>query len=161
MDMAKLAEKGKISCIFFADSYGVSDIYGGNSDATYRGGCQVAQLDPFMLVSAMASVTESVGFAVSGNAVYLNPYIFARSCSTLDHLTNGRVGWNIVTGYTNASARAMGFDSIMEHDKRYEKAEEFVDLTYRYATNSPSLQTSRHDSLTRIPARQPVGGQLG
>ncbi|EXJ88130.1 hypothetical protein A1O1_05058 [Capronia coronata CBS 617.96] len=131
VDLAKIAERGKISCIFFADSYGVNDVYGGNTDATYRGGCQVAQLDPFMIISAMAAATETVGFAVSGNALYLNPYIFARSCATLDHLTDGRLGWNIVTGYTNASARAMGFDSIMPHDQRYEKAGEFVDVVYR------------------------------
>jgi alkanesulfonate monooxygenase SsuD/methylene tetrahydromethanopterin reductase-like flavin-dependent oxidoreductase (luciferase family) len=109
----------------------VNDVYGGNTDATYRGGCQVAQLDPVVLIPAMAAVTKSVGFAVSANACYLNPYIMARTFSTLDHVTNGRIGWNIVTGYTNASAKAMGFDQIMAHDKRYEKAEEFVDLTYK------------------------------
>ncbi|KAK5307095.1 hypothetical protein LTR99_000063 [Exophiala xenobiotica] len=122
--LAKIAEKGKITSIFFPDSYGVNDVYGGNTDATYRGGCQVAQLDPVVLIPAMAAVTKSVGFAVSANACYLNPYIMARTFSTLDHVTNGRIGWNIVTGYTNASAKAMGFDQIMAHDKRYEKAEE-------------------------------------
>jgi alkanesulfonate monooxygenase SsuD/methylene tetrahydromethanopterin reductase-like flavin-dependent oxidoreductase (luciferase family) len=129
--LAKIAEKGKITSVFFADSYGVNDVYGGNTDATYRGGCQVAQLDPLILVSAMAAVTKSVGFAVSANAIYLTPYILARTFSTLDHVTRGRIGWNIVTGYTNASAKAMGFDHIMPHDQRYEKAEEFVDLSYR------------------------------
>lgn len=79
----------------------------------------------------MAAVTESVGFAVSANCIYLNPYINARTFSTLDHVTKGRVGWNIVTGYTNSSARAMGFDSIMPHEERYHKAQEFVDVSYR------------------------------
>ncbi|RDW80983.1 hypothetical protein BP5796_05681 [Coleophoma crateriformis] len=118
MEMAKIAERGKITCCFFADAYGVNDIYAGTPDATYRGSCQVAQLDPFMVVSAMAAVTKTVGFAVSANAIYMNPFIMARSFSTLDHL-NAR------------TARAMGFDSIMPHGQRYEKATEFTDLVYR------------------------------
>ncbi len=117
--------------MFFADSYGANDVYAGSTDATYRGGSQVAQLDPFMPITAMAAVTKSVGFVISANVCYLNPYILCRSFATLDHLTNGRVGWNIVTGYTNSSSRAMGHYKIMDHDDRYEKAEEFVDLTYR------------------------------
>jgi long-chain alkane monooxygenase len=131
MEMAKIAERGKITCCFFAGAYGVNDIYAGKPDATYRGSCQVAQLDPFMVVSAMAAVTKTVGFAVSANAVYLNPFIMVRSFSTLDHLTKGRVGWNVITGYTNSSARAMSFDSIMPHGQRYEKATEFTELTNR------------------------------
>lgn len=83
------------------------------------------------VVSATAAVTNTVGFAVSANAVNLNPFIMARSLSTLDHLTRGRLGWNVVTGYTNSSARTMGFDSIMPHGQRYEKATEFTELTYR------------------------------
>ncbi|KAI4596475.1 hypothetical protein KJ359_005229 [Pestalotiopsis sp. 9143b] len=131
ISLAKLAEKGKFTSIFFADSYGANDVYGGSTDATYRGGSQVAQLDPFVIVSAMAAVTETLGFALTANAIYLNPFILARSFSSLEHITNGRIGWNIVTGYTNSSALAMGFDSIMPHDQRYAKAGEFVDLTYR------------------------------
>ena len=129
--LAKLAEKGKITTIFFADSYAASDVYGGSADATYRGGCQVGALDPVTVVSAMAAVTKSVGFAISANVVFLNPYIMARTFSSLDHLTNGRVGWNIVTGYSDASAKAMGLDRIPSHAQRYEMAEEFVDLVYR------------------------------
>jgi alkanesulfonate monooxygenase SsuD/methylene tetrahydromethanopterin reductase-like flavin-dependent oxidoreductase (luciferase family) len=103
MEMAKIAEIGRITCCFFADAYGVNDISAGKPDATYRGSCQVGQLDPFVVVSAMAAVTK----------------------------TWGRVGWNVVTSYTNASARDMGFDSIMPHGQRYEKATEFIELTYR------------------------------
>jgi alkanesulfonate monooxygenase SsuD/methylene tetrahydromethanopterin reductase-like flavin-dependent oxidoreductase (luciferase family) len=87
-----------------------------------------------MAISAMAAVTKSVGFVVTANAIHLSPYLTARSFSTLDHYTKGRFGWNIVTGYTNASARAMGHEKIMNHDERYEKAREFCDLEYRYVT---------------------------
>ncbi len=120
-----------MTSIFFADSYGANDVYAGNTDAPCQGGSQVAQLDPVVLISAMAAVTKSLGFAITANVVALTPFIMARTFSILDHITNGRVGWNIVTGYTNSSARAMGFDSIMPHDQRYEKAEEFADLVYR------------------------------
>ncbi len=131
IELAKLAEKRKMTSIFFADSYGANDVYAGNTDAPYQGGSQVAQLDPVVLISAMAAVTKSLGFAITANVVALTPFIMARTFSILDHITNGRVGWIIVTGYTNSSARAKGFDSIMPHDQRYEKAEEFADLVYR------------------------------
>ncbi len=79
----------------------------------------------------MAAVTKTVGFTISANVVYLQPYTLARTFASLDHLTEGRVGWNIVTGYTNASSQAFGFEKTMEHDERYRKAEEFMDLSYR------------------------------
>lgn len=93
LELIRIAERGKITFVFFADSYGANARYGGSTDATYRGGCQVAQLEPFMLISAMGAVPKSIGFVVSGNAVCLNPYITARSFATLDHIANERLGW--------------------------------------------------------------------
>jgi alkanesulfonate monooxygenase SsuD/methylene tetrahydromethanopterin reductase-like flavin-dependent oxidoreductase (luciferase family) len=93
--MAKLAEKGKISCIFLADTYGGHEVYTGSMAPVLRGGTQAGFLDPFIVASAMASVTESVGIAVTGSTSYIPPNINARQFSALDHLSNGRVGWNI------------------------------------------------------------------
>ena len=70
--MAKLAEKGKITSIFFADVYGNAETYGGNPNATYLGGAHVAHLDPVVLISAMAQVTQSVCFGVTGNTSYIS-----------------------------------------------------------------------------------------
>lgn len=70
--LAKMAEKGKITSIFFADLYGTHDVYGGNADATFKGGLWVAMLDPVVLISAMAQATKSISFAVTGSTSYLS-----------------------------------------------------------------------------------------
>ncbi|KAN0096600.1 Nitrilotriacetate monooxygenase component A/pristinamycin IIA synthase subunit A [Hyaloscypha variabilis] len=129
IDLAKLAEKHKITCIFFADSYAGHEIYAGNMDAVLRAGTQVAQLDPLVIISAMAAVTESLSFGVTGNTSYIPPFPLARTFSTLDHLTNGRIAWNVVTSWSKAAANAFGRD-LEGHDKRYEIAEEYMDVVY-------------------------------
>ncbi|RDW57187.1 hypothetical protein BP6252_13835 [Coleophoma cylindrospora] len=128
--LAKLAEKGKITGIFFADIYGVHDSYPGQSSDQFRSGATCAQMDPMVWVSAMASVSKSVSFGITGSTSYINPFVLARTYSTLDHATRGRIAWNIVTSYSNSSAKANGLESIVEHDKRYEKAHEYMDLCY-------------------------------
>jgi alkanesulfonate monooxygenase SsuD/methylene tetrahydromethanopterin reductase-like flavin-dependent oxidoreductase (luciferase family) len=70
--LAKTAEKGKISSIFFADIYGTYETYGGSADATFRGGSWVAMMDPVVLIGAMAQATESISFAVTGSTSYLS-----------------------------------------------------------------------------------------
>lgn len=72
--LAEMAEKGKITSIFFADLYGTHETYGGNTDATFKGGLWVAMLDPVVLIGAMARATESLGFAVTGSTSYLSKF---------------------------------------------------------------------------------------
>jgi alkanesulfonate monooxygenase SsuD/methylene tetrahydromethanopterin reductase-like flavin-dependent oxidoreductase (luciferase family) len=84
-----------------------------------------------VLVTAMAAVTKTLGFGISGSTSYLNPYILARTFSSLDHLTNGRVAWNIVTSWAKSAAQSLGFDDIVPHDERYAVADEYMDLCYK------------------------------
>lgn len=131
LDYARLLERGLFDMIFMADTLGVYDIYGGSRDAAIRGGVQIPMNDPFMLVSAMASVTKNLGFGITGNLSFEPPYLFARRMSTLDHLTGGRVGWNIVTGILDSGAKAMGHDKMIPHDKRYDVADDYLTLMYK------------------------------
>ena len=96
-----------------------------------RAGHQVAHMDPLVMVSAMAAVTENVAFAVTQSTTYSNPYVLARQYSTLDHMTGGRCAWNIVTSFTKSSAEALGHESVVPHDERYAIADEFMDVTYK------------------------------
>lgn len=128
--MAKLAEKGKVSCVFLADSYGGHEVYEGSMRAVLKGGTQAGFLDPFTIVSAMAAVTESVGFAITGSTSYIPPYLSARMFSSLDHLSGGRVGWNIVTSWSKSAAQAFGKEDATAHDERYKMADEYMDLSY-------------------------------
>jgi len=87
--------------------------------------------DPLMLVPAMATVTRNLGFGVTVNLSYEAPYTLARRFSTLDHLTEGRIGWNVVTGYLDSAARGMGRPRQTAHDDRYAIAEDYMEVVYK------------------------------
>jgi long-chain alkane monooxygenase len=131
VDLARTLERGLIDALFIADSLEFNDIYGGNSDAALRLAAQVPKNDPLVSISAMAHATRHLGFGVTSNANNEPPYAFARRMSTLDHLTDGRIGWNIVTGYAKSSARALGRGSAIAHDDRYDIADEYMEVVYK------------------------------
>ncbi|QUY50695.1 LLM class flavin-dependent oxidoreductase [Serratia plymuthica] len=130
-ELAQLLERGLFDGLFIADILGVYDVYQQNIALTARESIQLPVNDPLLLVSAMAGVTQHLGFGITANLSYEAPYPFARRMSTLDHLTQGRIGWNIVTGYLDSAARAMGLNEQIGHDRRYDQADEFLDVAYR------------------------------
>lgn len=130
-ELAQLLERGTFDGIFIADVLGTYDVYGGSNEAAIRHGAQVPVNDPMLLISAMAHVTEHLGFGVTAGTAYEHPYPFARRMSTLDHLTKGRVGWNVVTGYLPSAARNMGAEDQLEHDDRYDHADEYLEVLYK------------------------------
>ena len=123
VEQARTLERGLFDGLFIADIVGVYDLYRGNVDVTLRESIQLPVNDPLLLVPAMAAATRHLGFGVTVNLTYDAPYLLARRFSTLDHLTRGRVGWNIVTGYLDSAARAMGLDGQFPHDERYDRAD--------------------------------------
>ena len=126
LDLARLLERGLFDGVFLADVLGPYDVYGGDARGAIRSGAQLPAHDPMLLVPAMASVTEHLGFGITASLSYEPPYLMARRFSTLDHLTDGRVGWNIVTGYLDSAARALGFDRQRAHDDRYAYADDYM-----------------------------------
>ncbi|MFM0199118.1 LLM class flavin-dependent oxidoreductase [Paraburkholderia fungorum] len=145
VDYAKTLEKGLFDGIFFADVVGVYDVYGGNADAALRSGVQVPVNDPTLVIPAMAAATEHLGFGVTANLIYEQPFLFARRMSTLDHLTGGRIGWNIVTGYLDSAARAIGIEGQVAHDDRYDLADEYMSLVYKLWEGSWDDEAVRAD----------------
>ncbi|MFE2003806.1 LLM class flavin-dependent oxidoreductase [Pseudomonas guariconensis] len=135
-DLARLLERGLFDSLFIADIVGTYDVYGQSLDVTLKESIQLPVNDPLLLVSAMASVTRHLGFGLTANLTYEAPYLFARRLSTLDHLSNGRVGWNIVTGYLDSAARAMGLAQQPEHDRRYDQADEYLQVLYKLLEGS-------------------------
>lgn len=130
-DLARTLERGLFDGIFMADITGLYDVYSGTPDAALRAAVQVPTNDPFTLVPVMAAVTEHLGFGITGSIPYLHPYSFARLISSLDHLTNGRIGWNVVTGYLNSAAKGVGQQQQTPHDTRYDIAAEFLEVVYK------------------------------
>jgi FMN-dependent oxidoreductase (nitrilotriacetate monooxygenase family) len=130
-ELAALCERGLIDAVFIADVLGANDVYGGTLDAVLASGTMMPNNDPMVLISAMAAVTKNLCFGITGNTTYEPPYLLARRFSTLDHLTKGRVAWNVVTGVLASTARAMGMTEQVAHDARYDFAEEYMDLMYK------------------------------
>jgi FMN-dependent oxidoreductase (nitrilotriacetate monooxygenase family) len=130
-ELAQTLESGGFSGIFLADILGQYDIYGGNADAAMRGGVQYPILDPTLIISALAAATTRIGVGVTASVTYEQPYLLARRFTTLDHLTGGRVGWNIVTSYQDSAARNLGLKAQPPHDERYDRADEYMDVVYK------------------------------
>ncbi|MFG1403084.1 LLM class flavin-dependent oxidoreductase [Xanthobacter sediminis] len=124
-------ERGAFDALFIADVVGVYDVYRGSAEAALQDAAQVPVNDPFGAISAMAAVTKNVGFGVTAAVTFEHPYLLARRLSTLDHLTKGRVAWNVVSSYLDSAARNIGMDRQIEHDARYDLAEEYMEVVYK------------------------------
>lgn len=136
VDLARLLERGKFDGLFIADVLGVYDVLNGSGDAAIRQATQVPVNDPLALITPMALVTEHLGFGLTASLSFEHPYPFARRLSTLDHLTKGRVGWNIVTSYLESGARNIGQQTQTDHDTRYDYADEYLQVIYKLLEGS-------------------------
>jgi long-chain alkane monooxygenase len=129
--LARTLERGFFDGLFLADVLGVYDVFGGGPEAALRHATQTPVNDPLLLVPAMAAATEHLGFGVTLTLSYEPPFPFARRMSTLDHLTEGRIGWNVVTGYLDSAAKGLGQGGQRAHDDRYAVAEDYMEVVYR------------------------------
>ena len=155
-ELARLLEHGGFDAVFLADVIGTYDVFRGSAGTSIRHGVQVPNNDPALIVPAMAAVTKHLGFAVTYSTTYEPPFAWARRLSTLDHLTKGRVGWNIVTSYLPNAARNFGFDGQVEHGKRYEIADEYMDVLYKLWEGSwddDAIVADREHNIVADPAK--------
>ena len=131
IDLAKTLEAGLFDAAFFADVVGLYGPRGGSYESNAREGLQIPSNDPSVLLAALATHTEHLGLAFTSSVLQAHPFEFARRVSTLDHISKGRVAWNIVTSTQENAARNFGLDRLTPHDERYEWAEEYTDVTYK------------------------------
>ncbi len=131
IELAQLLEDGGFDGVFLADVVGAYDTFRGGPETALREGMQIPSNDPLLVVPAMAAVTKRLGFGVTFSTTYEPPFAFARRMSTLDHLTKGRIGWNIVTSYLPNAAQNFGLDAEVPHDRRYEIADEYLHVLYK------------------------------
>ncbi len=142
-DLAHILERGLFDSIFLADFLGVMEVYGGSPAAALKHAVSVPIMDPLQLVVALADATTDIGFGMTVNLSAEPPHIFARRMSTLDHLTEGRIGWNIVTGILESASKAVGESGTVRHDERYDIAEEYM---------RSSIACGRAAGKTTLPA---------
>lgn len=117
--LAQVAERGTFDSIFFGDGPALQ------GDVRFR---PVGRLDPTVLLPALAVVTSHIGLIATASTTYNEPYNLARRFASIDHISDGRVGWNIVTTAGKDAAQNFGLDDVPEHHHRYERAAEFVDV---------------------------------
>ncbi|EME38633.1 hypothetical protein DOTSEDRAFT_66678 [Dothistroma septosporum NZE10] len=131
INLAKLLEEGDINALFLADTYGGYDTYNESLDDCIRRAAQWPMTDPSIPISAMAAVTKNLAFGITASTSFEPPFLLAKRFSTLDHLTDGRIAWNIVTSWKKAAFKAIGVDSPIEHDERYLQADEYMRVLYK------------------------------
>lgn len=155
--MAKLLKKGKFNALFIADVLGGYDVYNdpGNIKAVATSGAQWPVNEPSVVVPAMAAVTKNLAFGVTFSTISEAPYHFARKLATLDHLTKGRVGRNVVSSYLDSTARnLLQGEKLPPHDLRYERAEAYIQVIYELLLSSWSndaVQLDREKGIYSDP----------
>src|SRR3954451_14516980 len=130
-DIARIAERGVMDMLFFGDTGGTPEDYGGNHEAVVRYGAKWPRHDMAPMIPLMAKAAPNVGFAITMSTTYHHPFYVARFFNALDHVTRGRIAWNVVTSAYKNEAANYGFDEMMDHDTRYTRAEEFVDVAFK------------------------------
>ncbi|TWI67347.1 FMN-dependent oxidoreductase (nitrilotriacetate monooxygenase family) [Pseudoduganella lurida] len=156
IELAQLLERGLFDAVFLADIIGVYDVLGDGIRVTAKEAVQLPVNDPSYVVPLMAHATKHLSFGITANLTYEHPYLFARRFATLDHLTNGRVGWNIVTGYLDSAARGVGLKQQIDHDDRYDRGDDFMDAFYKLLEGSwedDAVRKDREGAVYADPAK--------
>jgi alkanesulfonate monooxygenase len=128
MRMAQAAERACIHFMFWADGIAVRHSARDEDELSYN--ARIDVFEPLTLIGALSAVTERIGFIASASTTYNEPYHIARKFASLDYISRGRVGWNVVTSWSENEAHNFGRDSHMEHGARYRRAEEFCDVVF-------------------------------
>jgi FMN-dependent oxidoreductase (nitrilotriacetate monooxygenase family) len=130
-DMAVALERAKFDLIMLGDSLAVPGTYQGRMDAYLRYAEHAPFHDPGPLVAIMAAATRRIGLAATLSTTFYPPFLLARLMTTLDHLSRGRIAWNVVTSYKIEEALNFGYEELLDHDQRYDRADEYMELCYR------------------------------
>ncbi|WP_454733715.1 MULTISPECIES: LLM class flavin-dependent oxidoreductase [Cupriavidus] len=126
--IARTLEDGLFDMAFFDDRLAMPDIYGDDHRETVAHGVRAVKMDPTPVLMAMASVTSRLGLGATYSTTYHEPFHVARLFATMDLMTKGRVAWNVVTSLNDSEAENFGRDAHEEHDARYDRADEFMEV---------------------------------
>jgi FMN-dependent oxidoreductase (nitrilotriacetate monooxygenase family) len=130
-DVARIAARGVMDMLFFGDTGGTPEDFGGNHDAVVKYGAKWPRHDMTPMIPLMAKAAPGIGFAMTMSTTYHHPFHCARIFNALDHVTKGRIAWNAVTSAYKNEAANYGYDEMMEHDDRYDRAQEFLHVALR------------------------------
>ncbi len=126
--IARVLEEGKFDLGFFDDRLAMPDMYGADHAHTVENGIRCVKMDAVTCLMTMAAATTRLGLGATYSTTYFEPFHVARLFQTVDLMTKGRAGWNVVTSVNDNEARNMGRDAHMDHDLRYDQADEFLEI---------------------------------
>ena len=126
--IAKVLEEGKFDIGFFDDRLAMPDMFGGDHQQTVQNGIRCVKMDPIACLMTMAGASTRLGLGATYSTTYYEPFHVARVFQTVDLMTKGRAAWNVVTSVNDNEARNMGREETMEHDTRYDRADEFMEV---------------------------------
>jgi FMN-dependent oxidoreductase (nitrilotriacetate monooxygenase family) len=126
IDLARALERACFDYLLIEDSSYVGESYGASRDIYLRNALAVPRQDPSVVATMMTQATSRIGIVPTFATFAYPPYLLARLMATLDQVSNGRIGWNAVTGSSDMAARNFGFDGLPEHDTRYDMADEYM-----------------------------------
>ena len=127
-EIARILEAGKFHVAFFDDRLAMPDRYGNDHTHTVEFGIRATKMDPLIVLMTMGAVTTKLGLASTCSTTYFEPFDVARRFATLDLMTNGPAAWNVVTSVNDGEALNMGRDEHLQHDLRYDRADEFMEV---------------------------------
>ncbi|OZF31327.1 LLM class flavin-dependent oxidoreductase [Rhodococcus sp. 14-2496-1d] len=166
VSLAKQLERGKFDFVFFADVVGLYDDHRGSWEKFVESGLQIPSNDPTVIASAIAYATEHLGIALTSSILQEHPFNFARKMSTLDHASNGRIAWNIVTSLSPNAWRNFGYGDLALHEDRYAWADEYVDVVYKLWEGSwddgallQDKASGRHGDFSKVHKIDHVGAR--
>lgn len=125
--LARTLEEAKFDAGFFADTFGIPDVYGGTFDTYIGRGGQISYLDPMIVLPLMARVTRHLGLGATLSTTFHPPYLIARMLASFDLISDGRAAWNVVTSATDMEARNFGLDQLPPKVSRYDQADEVME----------------------------------
>src|SRR5690554_6028380 len=146
--LAQIAERGKLDAVFFADGHSAENLSDGPRWF----------LEPLTTLAAMSRATERIGLISTVSSTFYTPFHAARLVASLDHISNGRIGWNVVTSMFDTEARNHGYDAMPDHDWRYARAEEFIDVVLKLwdSWSDNALALDRQGSYVAPGAVRPI-----
>jgi FMN-dependent oxidoreductase (nitrilotriacetate monooxygenase family) len=148
-DMARGLERACFDYLLIEDSSYVGESYGGSTELYLKHGIAVPRQDPSVVASLMSQVTSRIGIVPTFGTYAYPPYLLARLVATLDQVSQGRIGWNAVTGSSDFAAMNFGLPAMPEHDLRYEMADEYMEVCRRlWASWEPgAIIADRHGGV--------------
>jgi FMN-dependent oxidoreductase (nitrilotriacetate monooxygenase family) len=154
-EIARIAERGCIDMLFFGDGTGIPDTWAGSRDEAARWGIGWPRHDMSPVITCMSRVTKNVGFGLTYASTFMHPFYVARLFNSLDHVTNGRIAFNVIASSRNADAANYGFDELMEHGQRYDRMEEFIDVCRALwdSVEPDAFQWNRESGVVADPAK--------